>query len=259
MQQPTLTPKHFAEFLQGGKAIVALTGAGISTAAGIPDFRGPKGLYVTRRYDPTKVFEIDSFQRQPQYFYEFSRDFVAIAKTIQPTFTHNFLARLEQDQRLACVVTQNIDLLHHQAGNKKIIELHGSYSSATCQACGQHFQNLSYGWWHRLMAESLTPPVAQCPDCCGVLKPDIVFFGEMVHQFAAAEELVAECDLLLVLGSSLQVSPASHLPYLTTAPTIVVSQGEVMLPAAEQRFFVNADLDRYFMDVAKYLPEVTDC
>ena len=259
MKQQPLTPEHCADLLYGAKAIVALTGAGISTAAGIPDFRGPKGLYVTRRYDPIKVFEIDSFYHQPEYFYEFSRDFVATANTIKPTFTHDFLARLEQNNRLASVVTQNIDLLHHQAGNKKIIELHGSYSSAACSACGKHFQDLSYRWWERLMADSSTPPIARCSDCNGVLKPDIVFFGEMVHQFAAAEELVAECDLLLVLGSSLQVAPASHLPYLTTAPTIIVSQGEVMLPATETRFFVDADLDRYFMEVARHLPEFTDC
>lgn len=251
MPEPqSLQPARCAELIRRANSIVALTGAGISTAAGIPDFRGPKGLYVTRRYDPERVFEIGWFRREPQYFYEFSRDFVAEVKDIRPTFTHRFLADLEKEGGLVGVITQNIDMLHQLAGSRTVVELHGSYRAARCLSCGQRFEDLSYGWWEQNMNNSTTPPVALCPKCNGVLKPDIVFFGEMVNSFEEAERMVSQCDLLLVLGSSLQVAPASHLPYSTQAITVVVNRGAVALPPAPHRYLVDGDLDDYFRQVA---------
>lgn len=249
----TLDPARCADMIRRARCAVAMTGAGASTAAGIPDFRGPRGLYVTRRYDPEKVFEIDWFRREPRYFYEFSSDFVDAVKDIQPTFSHHFLADLERQASLAGVVTQNIDILHQLAGNQGVIELHGSYRSATCAGCGRHYENLTYDWWEKAMTSSPVPPVALCPVCQSVLKPDIVFFGEMVDAFEPARHLVAQCDLLLVLGSTLQVAPASYLPQCTDAITVVVNQGEVMLPPAPHRYFVDSDLDVFFRQVAGYL------
>ena len=246
----TLAAADCARLLRQARAVVALTGAGLSTAAGIPDFRGPKGLYVTRRYDPEKVFEIGWFRRAPEYFYEFSRDFAATVKTIRPTFTHGFLAALEQEGTLAGVVTQNIDMLHRQAGSRRLVELHGSYDSALCTGCDLRHNGLDYAWWLQAMAASPNPPVARCPACNGVLKPDIVFFGEPVHDFELAEGLVDRCDLLLVLGSTLRVTPASLLPHATTAPTVVVNRGAVALAPASHRYFVDGDLDEYFRKVA---------
>jgi NAD-dependent deacetylase len=248
-----LEPVRCAEMIQDARCVVVLTGAGISTAAGIPDFRGPQGLYVTRRYDPEKVFDIDWFQRDPRYFYEFSRDFVATVKDLRPTFAHGFLAGLEKAGMLSGLITQNIDMLHQLAGSRRVIDLHGSYRSARCTSCGKKFEMLSYAWWEKSVSGGSTPPVARCSACNSVIKPDIVFFGEMVHGFEEAEQMVAHCDLLLVLGSSLKVTPASLLPYQTQATTIVVNRGAVMLPPASHRFFVDDDLDAYFMDVAKHL------
>jgi len=250
LEPQSLPPARCAELIKQAGSIVALTGAGISTAAGIPDFRGPRGLYVTRRYDPEKVFDIGWFQREPRHFYEFSRDFVSTVKAIQPTLTHRFLAELERAGRLTGVVTQNIDLLHQLAGSRNVIELHGSYRSAACLSCGKVFDNLSYARWEEAMSGAKDSPVARCAACGGVLKPDIVFFGEMVDRYPQAEELVAGCDLLLVLGSTLQVVPASHLPYSTQAPTLVVNQGPVTLPPTSNRYFVDSDLDSYFRQVA---------
>jgi NAD-dependent deacetylase len=249
----SLEPAHCAEKIRASRFPVALTGAGISTAAGIPDFRGPQGLYVTRRYDPEKVFEIGWFRRKPQFFYEFSRDFVATVKNIQPTFSHRFLADLERKELLAGVVTQNIDMLHQLAGNRNVVELHGSYRTATCTSCGRQQRGLTYAWWETAMAASPPPPVALCPVCDGVLKPDIVFFGELVRDYEEAAQMVAKCDLLLVLGSTLQVAPASLLPYSTEATTIVVNRGEVMLSPAPNRYFVYSDLDAYFRKVSDCL------
>ena len=249
----TLDPARCARMLRHCRFAVALTGAGISTAAGLPDFRGPQGLYVTRRYDPEKVFEIGWFKRAPEYFYEFSRDFVAAVKALRPTFTHRFLAELEQKGRFAGVVTQNIDMLHQLAGSRTVVELHGSYRSATCTGCGGQYRDLGCDWWEQAMLAGPTPPVACCPACRGVLKPDIIFFGEMVNGFDEAERLVAQCDLLLVLGSTLRVTPASFLPYGTEATTVVVNQGETALPPAPHRFFVDGEIDAYFRKVAEHL------
>jgi len=248
-----LEPSRCAELIRRSRSVVALTGAGISTAAGVPDFRGPQGLYVTRRYDPEKVFEIGLFRLAPEYFYEFSRDFVATVKDVRPTFTHRFLADLEREGCLAGVVTQNIDILHQLAGSCTVVELHGSYRSATCTACAEQQRELTYAWWEEAMRAGPTPPVAPCPACGAVLKPDIVFFGELVHGFDAAQRMVARCDLLLVLGSTLSVTPASYLPYDTAVTTVVVNRGEVALPPAPHRFFVDGDLDAYFHAVAAHL------
>lgn len=159
----SLDSARCAELIRRSNSVVALTGAGISTAAGIPDFRGPRGLYVTRRYDPEKVFEIGWFRRKPHHFYEFSRDFVATVKDIQPTFTHRFLADLEREGRLSGVVTQNIDMLHQLAGSRAVVELHGSYGSATCAGCGETYDGLTYDWWERAMVINPPPPVSDLP------------------------------------------------------------------------------------------------
>jgi len=250
---PKLEPARCAGLIGNAKSLVALTGAGVSTAAGIPDFRGPGGLYVTRRYDPEKVFDIDWFFRDPRIFYDFSSDFVELMKKTTPTFTHHFLARLEQLGLLAGVITQNIDLLHQEAGSEKVLELHGSYRSATCNGCGKRYEDLTHDWWDRAMHESPRRPLAICDACGGVLKPDIVFYGEAVLSIERARQMVERCDLLLVLGSSLQVMPASLLPNFTTGTTIVINKGEVSLSPAPHRFFVEDDLNTYCRDVAACL------
>lgn len=249
----SLEPATCADLIKKSQSTVVLTGAGISTAAGIPDFRGPKGLYVTRRYDPELVFEIHAFHRTPEYFYEFTSDFANMVKNIAPTFTHGFLAGLERAGLLKGIITQNIDILHQMAGNRNVLELHGSYRSATCQSCGRQFDALDYDWWIEAMRNSSRPPVVNCPSCSGLLKPDIVFFGEAVNGYGKAEAMVSGCDLLLVLGSSLNVTPASLLPYCTSAPTLIVNRGNVMLPPGPQRYFVEEDLDVYFRKVADEL------
>src|SRR5436190_166965 len=109
-----------AKLIRDAKSIVVLTGAGISTNAGIPDFRGPKGLYITRKYDPDKIFDVQFFYHDPKPFYEFARDFITLEETIQPTSAHRFLVKLEKTGKLKGIVTQNIDALHQKAGSKNI-------------------------------------------------------------------------------------------------------------------------------------------
>jgi len=251
---PTLEPHELAALLRQARAAAALTGAGISTGAGIPDFRGPQGLYVTRRYDPDRVFDIDAFRADPAPFYEFTRDFMDLLRTIQPTLAHRALARLEAAGMLRGVVTQNIDALHRQAGSRRVVEVHGSYGTASCTACGRAVEGASSSqWWAEAVRSGPRAPVVLCSRCGGVVKPDVVFFGEAVRGFEQAEELARRSDLFLVLGSSLAVHPAATLPFLSPGKVVVVNKGPVALPPGRDRFFVDAPLDEYFAEVLREL------
>jgi NAD-dependent deacetylase len=242
-----MNPGECADLIRHAGTVVALSGAGLSTAAGIPDFRGPRGLYVTRRYDPEKVFDIQAFRLDPRPFFEFSRDFLGIIDGIRPTTTHRFLAALESAGRLNTVVTQNIDGLHQRAGSDHVIPIHGDYERWTCQGCAAHAGLAEMA--PRVAAEE----VPRCRNCGEVVKPDIVFFGEPVRGLDAAALAVSEADLLLVLGSSLVVYPAAALPDLAKGLVVVVNQGAVGLPSAAGRHFVDADLDQFFSAVAACL------
>jgi len=244
--QQTIDPESCADLIRRSKRVVALTGAGISTAAGIPDFRGPQGLYVTRQYDPETVFDISYFHRDPEPFYDFTRDFLSAIHTIEPTFTHSFLADLEAQGKLTAVVTQNIDSLHQKAGSGNVISVHGDYWTSHCLACRKDFE---LARMEEMVREA---PVPLC-SCGGVIKPDVVFFGEAVRDLEHAAFAVAASDLLLVLGSSLAVYPAAFLPEQAGGDVVVVNKGEVGLQAGAGRWFVEADLDEYFREVSGLL------
>ncbi len=239
-------PKQCADRIRRADRVAALTGAGISTAAGIPDFRGPNGLYVTRRYDPETVFDISAFRRNPAPFYDFTRDFLGVIHSIEPTQTHRFLALLEAEGKLTAVVTQNIDSLHQKAGSQNVVPVHGDYWTSHCLSCGAEF-DLDY-----LLQAIREEEVPHCP-CSGLIKPDVVFFGEPVHSLETASAVVADSDLLLVLGSSLNVYPAAFLPEHAGGDVVVVNRGEVGLPPAANRSFVDADLDQFFGVVSTLL------
>jgi len=250
----SLTAEQCAMMISNAHHIAAFTGAGISTAAGIPDFRGPNGLYTTGKYNADQVFEINYFRRHPEMFYEFSHDFIKLLKTIQPTFTHQFLAHLEADGRLTGLITQNIDALHQRAGSKNIAEVHGSYWSASCLNCSDFKKTeATLDWWENQIKQSPRSPVVICSHCGGIVKPDVVFFGEPVRHLEKAEKLVRTCDLLLVLGSSLTVYPAAFIPQLCSAPIIVINQGDVMLPSGKEIFYISSDLDGFFKKVIDFI------
>jgi NAD-dependent deacetylase len=237
--------------LRNAGSVVALTGAGISTSAGIPDFRGPNGLYMTRKYDPELVFNLEHFRRDPLLFYQFTSDFMEIVQAVRPTYTHYLLALLEDQGILDGVITQNIDALHHHAGSGKVLELHGSYWSASCMRCDDFSPSgISYEWWQEAIRTDHRTPIVSCPRCDGVVKPNVVFFGEAVRDFDEAAEMVAGCDLLLVLGSSLAVYPAALLPQMAAGKVLVINQGEVRLAPTPSRYYSDAELDPFFRSVA---------
>jgi len=242
-----MTPHECFEMLGVSHRIVALTGAGISTAAGVPDFRGPQGLYVTRRYDPEAVFDIDAFRRNPEPFYDFTRDFLSVVDAIEPTLTHRFLVRLEKEGRLRSLVTQNIDFLHQRAGSERVLSIHGDYWTSHCLGCGVALDFEVF----RLRVEAEAVP--RCLECGGLIKPDVVFFGEPVRGMDQAVTEVMKADLMLVLGSSLTVFPVASLPAMAQCPVIVVNKGQVGLTAGPERFFIEDDLDLFFSRVDSLL------
>lgn len=239
----TLPPAECAGKIAAAKRVAVLTGAGISTAAGVPDFRGPKGLYVTRAYDPETVFEIGYFDRDPEPFYRFSRDFLALLSGIEPTFTHRFLAKLEKEGKDICVITQNIDGLHQKAGSRNVLPVHGDYKTAHCRRSSHGCD----GGGLREMMRRNTVPI--CPRCGGVMKPDVVFFGENVRHLVEADAAARRSDLMLVLGSSLQVYPAAALPDGAGGEIVVVNLGKTGMRPNRRTHVVDAGLDEYFTEV----------
>lgn len=188
---------------------LAMTGAGISTPSGIPDFRSTDGgLWSV--HDPMEVASISAFKYHPQKFFEWFHDLAGLILTAEPNPAHIALARLEQAGKLEAVVTQNVDGLHQRAGSVNVCELHGHLREATCIAC---YQRVPVG--DRLSAYVETGEPPRCDDCGGFLKPEIVLYGEQLPYQAVtlAHEYLAGADLVLVSGSSLEVSPAAELPY----------------------------------------------
>jgi NAD-dependent deacetylase len=208
---PGRRPAHLLASLIGeSSSTVALTGAGISVPSGIPDFRTPgKGLWA--KVDPMKVATIDAFHRDTKRFWEFYRPRFEALGDKRPNPAHEALAELERRGLLDGVVTQNIDLLHRKAGSERVIEVHGSIATSSCTTCGQSWTLEEVG------ATFDADGIATCSGCMGKVKPDVVLFGELLPELAMAEaqELCAGADLLLCIGSSLEVYPVAGLPELT--------------------------------------------
>lgn len=187
---------------------VALTGAGISTPSGIPDFRSPgEGLW--EQVNPMDVASIHAFLHHPERFYAWIRPLTRKMLEATPNAGHRALARLEADGLLQAVITQNIDGLHQRAGSQEVVELHGHIRAVTCLDCGQVMPSAAL--LEAFLSEG-TPPA--CPTCGGGLKPNVVLFGEVlpVDAVDAARSHLRRADLMLVIGSSLEIVPASHFP-----------------------------------------------
>jgi NAD-dependent deacetylase len=197
---------ELATLLRERQPCVVLTGAGISTESGIPDFRSPSGIWA--QYDPMEYATIEAFRRDPEKVWEFYLLRLRVLADAEPNAGHLALAELERRGLVQAVVTQNIDGLHQRAGSRDVIEVHGSIRSASCLRCG-HSSPLDH------------PPqeAPRCPDCGAVLKPDVVMFGELlpVAAMERAIELARRAALLLVVGSSLEVYPVAGLPEETVS------------------------------------------
>jgi len=194
-----------ARWITESRNAVAFTGAGISVESGIPTFRGPEGLWS--RYDP-KVLDLGYFYEHPRECWEVIKEifYDYMGAQARPNAAHKLLAGLERNGRLRGVITQNIDNLHQEAGSRNVVEFHGTAQTLLCTECGDRTPFTE----HDL---SDLPPL--CETCSGLLKPDFIFFGEAIPPAAYQKsvELCAEADLLIIVGTTGEVMPASMIPY----------------------------------------------
>lgn len=212
------------ELLKVARRVVALTGAGISTPSGIPDFRSPEtGLWS--QSDPLEIASIWGFRDKPQRFYDWFRSLTRDIVSARPNSAHQALVELEKLGKVFCLITQNIDQLHQRAGSNNVLELHGHLRTLTCLRC--RFHDAAETYLHLFVNTGALP---LCPNCGSILKPDVVLFGEPLPEsiLLAAQEETLRCDLMLVVGSSLEVMPAADLPPLAVrrgARLIIVNLG----------------------------------
>ncbi len=231
------------------KHAIALTGAGISTPSGIPDFRSPSyGLWA--RYDPFEVASLWGFREHPERFYDWSRSLIDTVRNARPNPAHIALARLEEAGYLYAIITQNIDSLHQKAGARRVIPVHGHVETATCLDCGAKYP-IGEELWEMVKRGE----IPRCPKCGGLLKPDVVLFGELLpyEELKAAQQEALLCDLMLVAGSSLMVMPAADLPLLAK------KRGSKLILVNLQWTTVDGKADLVIReDVAKALPAIAD-
>lgn len=226
--------------LHQARYAVALTGAGISTRSGIPDFRSPQsGLW--QRNNPAEVASIHSFKHRPQDFYDWIRPLAHTILAAAPNPAHLALARMESSGRLKSVITQNIDMLHTRAGSRLVHEVHGHLRDATCINCFRVYpvQEHMPG-----LFENHALPL--CPACGHVLKPNVVLYGEQLpaQAFSAAQRDARRCDVMLIAGSSLEVYPAAQLPVIAWragASLIIVNLDATPIDTLAQ-IVIHADL-----------------
>lgn len=232
--------------LQAADSAVALTGAGLSTASGIPSFRGDDGIW-NDEFDP-QSFHISRFERDPEGFWADRRRLheTMIPDDVEPNSAHEALVNLEACGALSAVITQNTDSLHAEAGTNRLLELHGNAQRVVCHCCGQ---TRDAEWAFDLVGNNNGPPTCQCG---GIYKPDVVLFGEQLPPvLSEAYELVADSEVLLVAGSSLQVHPAASLPAERQGATLAVVNFD------PTPFTPNADYD-IRADVTDVLPALAD-
>ena len=211
-----------AALIGANQPCVVLTGAGVSTESGIPDFRSPTGIWA--EFDPLEYASLPAFRADPEKVWSFYKPRIAMLSAAEPNAAHRALARLEETGLVEAVVTQNIDLLHERAGSRNVVEVHGSIRSATCPRCGASYQR------DDVVAKLEDADAPLCDGCGAVLKPDVVFFGERlpVEAVERAFELARGASLLLVVGSSLEVHPIAALPeetQITGGRLAIVNKG----------------------------------
>ena len=238
-----------AELLRLAKNAVVLTGAGISTPSGIPDFRS-EGTGLWSRDEPLEVASLETFRTHPERFYQWFRPLANQIFSASPNPAHLAVASLQKDGRLRQVITQNIDMLHHKAGSMPVIEVHGTLRSLTCTCCYHKYDSLEY-----LPAFLQSGELPLCRRCGAILKPDVILFGEQLPQAAwrAAESACCGCDLILVAGASLEVLPVASLPMKALdhgAHLVIINQTPTYL-------HVRADV-AILGDVASLLPKIAE-
>lgn len=237
--------RQLAEWLQASNYSVVMTGAGMSTDSGLPDFRSSSGLW--RNYDPKQLATIEALEHQNEAFTKFYQWRLQSLVDASPNKGHEILAQWEQQGLLKQVITQNVDGFHQAAGQQHVSALHGSLREINCHICGRQASQ-----------EDFLNGSSVCSNCGGKLRPGIVLFGEMLPEQAIgqAQEATAACDLFIVLGSSLQVAPASLFPMEAKesgARLVIVNQEDTELDSWADLTFPGASIQNVLTETNKYL------
>ena len=198
--------KKVSTAIKKANNIIALTGAGISVESGIATFRGKGGLW--EKYDPEEYAHIVSFIKNPDKSWIMLKEMGEQIFQASPNQAHTSLTQLQQVGKLQCIITQNVDNLHQEAGSKNVIEFHGNYKTLSCISCQKQYP------FEKERLDTI-PPVPRCT-CHNVLKPNVVLFGEVPPEQALiqSEKAAQECDLMLVIGTSWLIYPAANLPII---------------------------------------------
>jgi len=196
--------QRFSELLLQSRYAIALTGAGISVESGIPDFRSEKGFWT--KYDPFEYGHIDSFRADPAKVWKMLVEMGALVEGVNPNDAHLALGELEKLGIIKMVITQNVDSLHQRGGSSNVVEFHGNFRTMHCDNCQKPFRR------EDISVVSL-PPL--CP-CGGPIRPDVILFGEGIpaEAYTSSFDAAEKCDLMVVIGTSASVAPASHLPLI---------------------------------------------
>lgn len=243
----------FLSMLESSKRTVVLTGAGISTLSGIPDFRSSNGVYSKKfgNLNVEDLLDISFFKAHPEEFYSWAKDGWYNMENYKPNIIHHVLHLMENKGLLTeGIFTQNIDSLDRKEGSKKVYELHGSLSKSICLECGREYS------YEETKEKILSNGVPYCTYCKGLLKPDIIFYGENLNEYIIrkAQEAFTSADLAIVLGSSLVVNPARSLPYFTlynNKKVVIVNRDETYLD--DKACFVFRDLEEWGKEMLDYL------
>lgn len=221
--------RRAAEVIKNSRQTVVVTGAGISTEAGIPDFRGENGIYRQLGEDRVmRIINIDFFRSNPEEFYHFYRQYFNFP-AVEPSKAHYMLAQLEADGYITGVVTQNIDNLHQKAGSKNVIPIHGNAERFVCMGRGCPAQ------YEADYVVDYPDTVPRCSACGNVIKPDVVLFGEQINNYMDAREMILSAQLVIVIGSSLTVYPLAGFvkEFSTfTQDLIIINKGHTYLDHA---------------------------
>jgi NAD-dependent deacetylase len=237
------------ELLARSKRMVALTGAGISTPSGIPDFRSPSSG-IWNNVDPMAVASAHAFRHRPQDFYDWIRPIARQTLEAQPNAAHLALAQLEEYGSLQAVITQNVDMLHGKAGSRNVYEVHGHLRELTCLRCHTVYPSDTFLQTFMQFGE-----IPCCDDCGGILKPNVILFGEQLpfHVFNEARKQAVATDLLLVVGSSLEMAPVADLPMLAyeNGARLVVVNNESTYIDHLADVVINADVVDVLPELAR--------
>lgn len=234
---------EIVDVIKKSNKIIVFTGAGISTNSGIPDFRSPDGLYhiIENHYDlpyPEAIFDLEYFIENPNPFFELARNL--FSSYPRPTKCHEFISWLEEKGKVSLVVTQNSDMLHYYAGSINVVECHGTFRTAHCIYCESEYKISEY---EENVINGIIPHCA----CGGIIKPDVTFFGEEIPtEFYDLLNNPPEADLVIILGTSLNVMPTSKFPLELSekVPSILVNLEPTQWDE-NMTYVLNEDLDRF--------------